>query len=58
MTDGEVRRVLGVRADGWVRAGKWWEDSYSLLGVRVRYRVTASESRPGLVVEEVKATPP
>jgi hypothetical protein len=62
MTDGEVRRVLGVRADGWVRAGTWWEDRYSLLGVRVRYRVAevevAGERGPGLVVEEVKATPP
>jgi hypothetical protein len=62
MTDGEVRRVLGVRADGWVRAGTWWEDRYSLLGVRVRYHVAvvevAGERRPGLVVEEVQISSP
>ena len=60
MTDGEVRRVLGVRADGWVRAGTWWEDRYSLLGVRVRYRVAEVAGGSGLelVVEEVEATPP
>jgi hypothetical protein len=62
MTDGEVRRVLGVRADGWVRAGESWTDTYSLLGLTVRYRVAeievAGKSRIGLVVEGVQATSP
>jgi hypothetical protein len=60
MTDEEVRGVLGVRASGWIRSGERWEDTYSLLGLTVRYRVAevAGESGLGLVVEEVKSTPP
>jgi hypothetical protein len=62
MTDEEVRRVLGVRPNGWVRAGTWWEDRYSLLGLTIRYRVAevedAGERRLGLVVEDVQLTPP
>jgi hypothetical protein len=60
MTAEEVRRVLGVRANGWVRSGERWEDSYSLLGITVRYRVAevAGGSRLGLVIEEVGTTEP
>jgi hypothetical protein len=61
MTDGEVRRVLGVRASGWVRIGDQWTDTYSLLGLTVRYRVAEVEAagpgRPGLVLEEVAEAP-
>jgi hypothetical protein len=60
MSTEEVRGVLGVRPNGWVRAGAWIEDSYSLLGVSVRYRVAevAGERRVGPVVEEVQVIPP
>jgi hypothetical protein len=60
MTAAEVRGVLGVRPSGWVRAGERWTDTYSLLGVTVRYRVAEvpGESRLGLVVEDVQVGPP
>ena len=60
MTREEVRGVLGVRPNSRARAGEWWTDSCSLLGVTVRYRVAevAGEGRVGLVVEDVQATPP
>jgi hypothetical protein len=60
MSAEEVRRVLGIRPNGWVRAGERWEDSYSLLGMTVRYRVAevAGGSRLGLVIEEVGTTEP
>jgi hypothetical protein len=60
MSAEEVRRVLGVRASGWVQVGEQWTDTYSLLGVTVRNRGAegTGERRVGLVVEEVQATPP
>jgi hypothetical protein len=62
MSSEEVRRVLGVRPNGWVRAGTWIEDTYSLLGLTVRYRIAevgaAGKERLELLVEEVQATPP
>jgi hypothetical protein len=58
MTAGEVWRGLGVQPNGWVRAGAWIEDSYSLRGISVRYRVAevAGERRVGLIFE--KSGPP
>jgi hypothetical protein len=47
MTDVEVRRVLGIRPNGWVFDGERWTYSYSLLGLTVRYKLDGQ-------VEEVR----
>jgi hypothetical protein len=60
MSAEEVRGIVGVRADGWVQEEERWTDTYSLLGLTVRYRVTENgeEGPAERVVEAVEATPP
>jgi hypothetical protein len=62
MTAVEVRRILGSRPSDWVFDGARWSNTYSLLGLTVRYRIAVGEvagrERLELVVEGVEATPP
>jgi hypothetical protein len=62
MTESEVRQVLGARPSGWVFDGVRWSNTYSLLGLTVRYRIAVGEvagrEQLELLVEEVEAIPP